>query len=609
MSRSLTRVLMAVAAVLATFVVAACGGGNDNGGGGGGGGGASTGQQASGPGSLLKGTASSNTGEEGKRGGKITMLTAGDVDFIDPGRTYYSFAFAFMQAAHRMLYSYKPGSTDVAEPDLAESQPQVSADGKTVTVKIRKGVKFSPPVNREVTSADVKYAIERGFTANLGNGYARAYFGDLVGATKKPGPYKPISGIETPDPQTIVFKLTKGTGRVLAGALVMPLTAPVPKEYARKYDAKNPTTYGEHQVATGPYMIENDASGKLTGYKPGQLIHLVRNPNYQKVGDYRPAYVDDWTIQEGNDDTGVAARRILAGQSMVSGDGGAGPPAVLKQALQRNKPQISLKPSGGWRIISMDTKKAPFNDINVRKAVIAGFDREALRLARGGPAVGPIAQHYIPPGINGYDEAGGLKAPGDPDWMRSTKGDKAVMAKYFKAAGMASGKFEGKQTILLVADSAEPEKSVAQITEKQLNDMGFKTKLRLVERSTMFTKFCNVPGANVDVCTSVGWLKDFPDPQTMLDPTFNGENILPANNSNWPQLDVPAINKAMDKAKLITDPKQRAQAWADIDKQIVAQAPAIPYLWDFQEAVASKNVNLVQNLYSTMPDLAYTSLK
>jgi peptide/nickel transport system substrate-binding protein len=588
------------------LAVAACGGGSDSSTSGGGGGQAAS-QEKSGPGKLLEGTASSNDGANGKRGGKLTMLAAGDVDFIDPGRTYYSFAWGILGGVHRALYSFKPAD-EQATPDLAEAQPDVSADGKTVTVKIRKGVKFSPPVNREVTSADVKYAIERGFTASVGNGYARAYFGDIVGVSKKPGGYKALPGITTPDDQTIVFKLTKGTGRTVAGALALPLSAPVPKEYARKFDAKNPTTYGENQVATGPYMIENNAKGKLVGYKPGQLIHLVRNPNYQKAGDYRPAYLDDITIQEGNDDSAVAARRVLAGQSLITGDGGA-PPQVLKQALQRNKPQISMKPGGAFRYVSFDTKSAPFDDVNVRKAVIAGFNRDALRLARGGAAIGPIAQHYIPPGMPGFDEGGGLNAPGDPDFMRNTKGDKALMAKYFKAAGMSSGKFEGSKALLIVSDSAEPEKSIAQIAEKQFNDMGFKTKLRLVERSTMFTKFCNVPGSGVNVCTSVGWIKDFPDAQTMLDPTFNGENILPANNSNWSELDDKTLNAEMNKAKLLTDPAERAKAWGNVDKGIVAQAPGIPYVWDYQEVLASKNVNLVQNLALTMPDLSYTSLK
>ena len=68
----------------------------------------------------------------------------------------------------------------------------------------------------------------------------------------------------------------------------------------------------------------------------------------------------------------------------------------------------------------------------------------------------------------------------------------------------------------------------------------------------------------------------------MLDPTFNGENIIPSQNSNWPELDDPAINKAIDAAKLVVDPAERAQAWADVNKMITEQAPAIPYMWDYQ---------------------------
>ena len=63
----------------------------------------------------------------------------------------------------------------------------------------------------------------------------------------------------------------------------------------------------------------------------------------------------------------------------------------------------------------------------------------------------------------------------------------------------------------------------------------------------MFTKFCNVPKSEVNVCPSVGWAQDFADAQTMLDPTFNGANIPESQNSNWPELDVPEVNKAIDK--------------------------------------------------------------
>ena len=170
------------------------------------------------------------------------------------------------------LYGYKPDDPDDARStDLAEGKPEISEDGKTVTVKIKPGVKFSPPVDREVTSKDVKYAIERGFFNTVNNGYAGAYFGDIVGAKVGVKPGTTIAGIETPDDTTIVFKLKRAHRPASsAGRSSMPLTAPVPEEYARKFDKENPSTYGENQVATGPYMIENDAAGKAIGYEAGQ---------------------------------------------------------------------------------------------------------------------------------------------------------------------------------------------------------------------------------------------------------------------------------------------------------------------------------------------------
>ena len=172
---------------------------------------------------LFAGTALDNIQDpaQGKKGGKLTVLSGGDVDYIDPGQTYYSYAIGIMNALHRGLYAYPPGKELELVPDLAADLPDISEDGKTVTVQLRKGVMFSKPVSREVEAKDVKYAIERAFTANVPNGYARAYLGDLVGRAQEAGAdYKEIPGIETPDKYTIVFKLTKGTGAPLAGALI-----------------------------------------------------------------------------------------------------------------------------------------------------------------------------------------------------------------------------------------------------------------------------------------------------------------------------------------------------------------------------------------------------
>jgi peptide/nickel transport system substrate-binding protein len=588
--------LLALLAVLALGLVA-CGDDDDNGGGGDSGG-ASTENE-------LERTSN----PEGKRGGTLTLLSAADVDYIDPGATYYSYAFAFMDAMHRPLYSFKPDDATKPVPDLAEGDPEISEDGKTVTVKIKQGVRFSPPVDREVTSKDVKYAIERGFLSSVQNGYAGAYFADIVGAPEEPGKHEPIEGIETPDDQTVVFKLDKATGAVLAGALALPLSAPVPEDYAKEFDAETTSTYGKHQVATGPYMPKGTETGTNSeGYKPGKRIELVRNPNWDGENDYRPAYLDRIVAQAGNEDTASASRRVLQGQSMATGDI-TPPPAELKRIYQQSKEQLSMVPSGGWRNVAVNTKLEPFDDINVRKAVLAGADREAMRLTRGGEFLGPIAQHYIPPGVPGFDESGGETPDWLPDFMKNTRGDKALMAEYFKKAGYSSGKYEGNETILMVADQASPQKELAAVVQQQFEEMGFKVKLQQVPRSTMFTKFCNRPSADVHVCPSVGWLKDFADAQPMLDPTFNGENIVPANNSNWPQLDVEELNKKMNDAKTLVDSDERAEAWADINRNIVEQAPGIPYIWDNQASAFAKNVQFVQSKFSTLADLSHTSIK
>jgi peptide/nickel transport system substrate-binding protein len=598
-----------LAALAAAALVAGCGDGDTDGTGGGT---PARSDAANVTEQLFAGSATANIArpDEGRRGGSLTVLSAGDVDFLDPGKTYYLYAMGIVNALHRGLYAYAPPDTSKPVPDLAAGDPEIAEDGRTVTVRLRRGVMFSAPVDREVTSADVKYAIERAFTANLANGYVQTYFGDLVGAPDEPGPYTQVPGIETPDDATIVFKLEEGTGAALAGALALPISAPVPKEYARRFDRARPSTYGEqHAVFTGPYKVESDPDGTLTGYTPGRRIKLVRNPQYADVGDFRPAFLDAIEFQSGNDDTATATRRILSGESMASGD--FQPPASrLKSLLESDREQLSVVPGGGWRAISLDTSRPPFDDLDVRKAVIAGFDRAAARQQRGGEALGPIAQHYIPPGMAGFDESGGAEGwSSEQDWMANAEGDRELAASYFRAAGHASGAYEGDEALLLVADNAEPDKSIAQIAQQQLDEMGFDTKLRLVTRDTMLTRFCQVSGAEVNVCPGFGWAQDFSDPQTVLDPTFNGDLILEAGNVNWSELDDPGVNSAIAEAKATTQPAARAAAFAAANKLIVAQAPAIPYMWDYQSVVASPDVRGVQSGSTTTWDWSFTSIR
>jgi peptide/nickel transport system substrate-binding protein len=553
------------------------------------------------------GKTSDGSPAEGRQGGKLTVLWTDDVDFIDPGQTYYQPGYQVAYATQRPLYSWKPDDSERPVPDLAASDPQISADGKTVTVKLRDGVRFSPPVDREVTAADVKYAIERGFFSTVNNGYAGVYFADLVGAQPGAKPGIEIEGIETPDAQTIVFHLARGTGGVLAGALTLPLSAPVPQDYAKRFDARNPSSYGQNQVATGPYMIENDAAGKAIGYQAGRRIHLVRNPSWDRTTDYKPAYLDEIDMPQGNDDTTIAAQRVLQGSATASGDFSP-PPAVLADAARNRRDQLALVPAGGLRFVSMNTTVPPFDDVNVRRAVIAGFDREAMRKSRGGEYLGDIPTHILSPGVPGFEEAGGLDGPG-LDFMSAPSGDPELAAEYFRKAGYASGRYEGDEELMMVGTTEGVAQQAAEVAQHNLEQLGFDVRLRLVTQDAMLTRFCTVPAADVAICPNMGWGKDFSDAQTLLGPTFDGDSIVPQGNPNAAELDVPEINAAMDEAALLTDPRDRAEAWAEIDRMVTEQAPVIPWIWDKAPLLHADDVEAVANEFTSQWDLAWTSLR
>jgi peptide/nickel transport system substrate-binding protein len=542
-----------------------------------------------------------------KPGGELQFLYSGDVDNIDPGITYYTGGYLIVYATQRPLVNYKPDDPTHPVPDLAAQLPEVSADNKTVTVKLRTGVKFSPPVNREVTSADVKYGIERAFFKTVNNGYAGVYFADIDGAKTGADPGTEIKGIETPDPQTVVFKLARPSGGVLAGALTMPIAAPVPRDYALPFDRKSPSTYGTHQVATGPYMIANDAQGNTTGYRAGNEIKLVRNPNWDHATDYKPAYLDSIDVREGNKDTAVASRQVLSGSHMASGEYPV-PGQVIKQALTSNKDQLAFVPTGGIDYIPLNTAIPPFNDINVRKAVIAGFDRDAIRLTQGGRVRGPLATHFIPPSLPGFQQGGGAKGP-PLDYLANPKGDPALAASYFKKAGMASGKYEGNATLFLPTIDTPSYRDEGEVAQRNFEKLGFKVKLRFVSNDVFYTQYCQVPARKANGCVGWSWYKDFPDPQTMLDVTFNGAAIQPQGNSNFPQLKVPEIDAAMKKAETLAGAGERAAAWGAIDQQVITQAPAIPGTWLNQPIVRSKDVVGVTNPILTGWDLTFTSLR
>ena len=546
----------------------------------------------------------------GKRGGTLNVLNNEDFEHIDPGQTYFSIDYEIMYATQRPLYSYKPNTFKETTPDMAEKQPEISADGKTVTIKIRHGVHFSPPVNREVTSADVAYGMERVASPSVANPYYLGYWSAIEGMEKSTG--GPIPGIKTPDKFTLVLKLTEPVAPTVIGAMALPGSAPVPEDYAKKFDAKKPSEYGNNQVATGPYMLKNDSKGKVLGigYQPGKSATLVRNPNWNASTDYRPAYLDEIKFSIGGD-TNVIGRQVLEGSHSVENDTPA--QSIVKLAYEKFRSQLEISPGAGDHYIAVNNSSGPFTNVNLRKAYWAALNREALNKARGGKLVTDVMTHFLYPETPGFDLAGGLKGFTGPqfDYIANPSGDIKVAEKYMKLAGYPSGKYTGGKVLQVVGNHAPPASTVAEIANQTLKTLGFKTHFTLVDQATMYSKYCGVVSEKIDVCPNVGWIADFGDGQAVLDVPFNGKLIVKnGTNSNWGLVNHDKINKAMAAAEKVVGAGAREKAWVAIDKELVEEAVAMGYDWDKQAVVQSKDVVGVGDVWNVGSfDFNFTSLK
>jgi peptide/nickel transport system substrate-binding protein len=487
----------------------------------------------------------------------------------------------------------------------------VTNGGKTITIHIRSGIKYSAPLqNQTVSSADIKYAMNRCLTPKIGNGYAGAYFTPIVGATAMlAGKATTASGITAPDPTTLVIQLTHPEGVLADGeALALPCTVPIPESYASKYDKGATSTYGMHQVFTGPFMIKGADSGTVpaAGYTPNKILDLVRNPSWSQATDpVHTPHLNEIQIKEGYT-TDVAARDILTGSDEVSGDWAAPPPAIAKQYLQSKASQFHVESSQSVRYIAMDPKTPPFGNINVRKAIIAVTNRNALILTRGGPYIGIPATHFLPPGMQGFDTAGGNAGPGY-DFYANPNGNLALAESYMKKAGYSSGKYSGAP-LLMVADDASPAKETAEAFATQIAQLGFKVNLQEVPHATMYSKFCQVPKSQPPLCPNLAWGKDFFNSQSMIAPLFDGQNIASSGNTNTAQLNDPKINAEITAAEQLTDPTAASAAWGNLDKTLTGGAYYDTWIWDNEVNLRASNVNVPYNRWNTDWDIGNAAL-
>jgi len=248
---------------------------------------------------------SAGTSVEPAKGGTLRIGVSSEPASaaMDPAKEYYSLSWEQMRCCLlRTLYSTNgqalaQGGLEL-RPDLAASLPEVSDDGLTYTIAIKRGIKFAPPFEKEeITADDFIRALEReAIPAASSNGYP-FYYSPIVGFDDfGAGKANEISGLKAIDDYTLEMTLSEPTGD-LGWRMAMPATAPIPPNGNAPLGAAegHNVNYGRFLVASGPYMFEGsenldfsvpaDDQEPVAGYIPGRSITMVRNPSWTAASE------------------------------------------------------------------------------------------------------------------------------------------------------------------------------------------------------------------------------------------------------------------------------------------------------------------------------------
>ena len=500
-----------------------------------------------------------------KTGGVVKYGLSSTPDSFDPGNTYYAFVWDASRLWARALTTFRPlpGKAGLQlVPDLATSLGKASDGGLTYTYTLRSGLKYSN--GAAITSADVKYAIERSnySPAVLSNGptYFKAVLKD--NATPYKGPYVDKTGnlqsIQTPNATTIVFHLAKPFAD-FDYLTSNPQTAPVPQS------ADTGADYVKKIVSSGSYEFKS--------YDPNKGAVLVRNPNWSAATDpirkQNPSEID---INFNQEQTGID-QDLLAGN--LTGDIAGAGVAASTQANIVNDPTKKANAddalSGALAYMAMSTKVAPLNNLDCRKAVEYAVNKVAVQNSLGGPLRGDIASTVLPPNVVGYTKYDQYPTTNNAGDVSKAK---AELAKCGKPNGFSVG---------LSARGDRPNEVAAAVSiQASLKAVGITANIQKYQSGKYFSDNAGAPAFvhSHDLgLMMMAWGADWPTGYGFLDQIVAGDAIKASGNSNLSELNDPTVNSLLNSAIQNTDAAQRTTAWGQVDKAVMAAAAIVPLVY------------------------------
>ncbi|MCF3180288.1 ABC transporter substrate-binding protein [Streptomyces polychromogenes] len=558
------------------------------------------GAAACGPKDAAGGSGGESSGKPGaagapQKGGTLTVLNTEPQNDFDPARLYTSGGGNVPSLVFRTLTTRNredgPAGAKVV-PDLATDLGKPNADATEWTYTLKDGLKYED--GSPITTADIKYGIERSFAAELSGGapYLRDW---LVGGETYEGPYKDggkgLDSIVVPDAKTIVFKLRKPEGEFPFLATQTQF-APVPK--AKDTGVK----YEEHPVSSGPYKVV-----KNTG--DGETLLLERNENWDpKTDEERKAYPDRIDVRSGLD-AAVINQRLSTSSgpdaAAVTTDTNLGP-AELAQ-IGDNKELASRVGTGHFgyvNYLAFNPKVAPFDNPKVRQAISYAINRTSVVNAAGGSALAEPATTFLPEreafGHTPYDH-----------FPAGKTGNPAKAKELLKEAGFPDG-----LTVTLTHSNAQNRQTgpeIATAVQQALAAAGITVKLEGLENNAFNERRWdakNTPGFFLS-----RWGADWPSGGPFLAPIYDGRQIVTnGSNYNHAQLNDPAVNAEIDEIAKLTDLAAAGKRWGALDKKIGEQALAVPLFHPVYKRLVGKDVkNVVISDWTGVLDISQVAVK
>ncbi|QMU78995.1 ABC transporter substrate-binding protein [Streptacidiphilus sp. PB12-B1b] len=517
------------------------------------------------------GGSSSSSGAVSK-GGTLVYYTPSDFDHLDSGRTYTTQGQNIGREIYRTLTGWtQSASSPNAKPtltgDLATNTGVSSNGAKTWTFTLRSGIKWQD--GTPVTSADVKYGVERTFDPDLSGGptYAQQWLANDKGY-KGPTKSGDLASIQTPNASTIVFQLNQPVSD-FNEATAMGTFAAVPKAH------DTGATYDTHVYSDGPYEVKS--------YTQNKELILVKNPEWSQATDpLRNQNVDEIDIKMGMDQAAI--------DQLMKADGPDAENAVIEDPIAGtdlnsfvNDPTLKSRlhaiPAPGTNYLAMNT--TTIKNLAVRQAIEYAINKETIRGAFGGSAYGQYATVFLPPGTDGRQDSAapyGTNPAGDPAKA------KALLAQ----AGVKN------LTLSLAVEATPTQAKVGSAIADALAQVGITVNIKQIDRATYFNTVGNTSN-KYDLIWG-DWIADWPNASTILPPLFDGRQIQPQGNQVFSQLQDPAAEKQMDAIDAMADPAQADAAWGALDVQLLQKdAAVVPLVYMTFYELQGKNVGGLTN--------------